>query len=122
MLSNLIQAKGPFTENTPIIKKWPDDNMKLAKIAVQINPAFNPIICRNPSDYSEGFLQENSQKQIQIGPSSFYIGWSGILELSDIEIFKEDLDLVYFLQNEPSTTIVDLIFEQIIVKEDDYGN
>lgn len=112
MLSNIMQVKGPFTANAPIIKKWPNDNMKLSKVAVQINPAFNPVICRNPSDYSEGFLQEQGQKQIKIGSSSFYIGWSGILELSDIEIFKEDMNLIYFLQDEPTTTIVDLIFEQ----------
>ena len=45
------------------------------------------------------------------------MGWTGILELSDLKISTED-DF-YFLQKEPESTIVDLILDK---KEVTNGN
>lgn len=120
MAMNLIQKRGPFNAGTSIYT-WTDKNILIKKIAVQINPSDQPIICRNTKDYSEDFLQTSNQRKnqrkIKIGNNEFYMGWTGILELSDLEINTED-DF-YFLQEEPESTIVDLILDK---KEVTNGN
>lgn len=116
MAMNLIQKRGPFNAGASIYT-WTDKNILIKKIAIQISPSDQPIICRDTKDYSNDFLQKSSQRKIKIGDSEFYMGWTGILELSDLEIDTED-DF-YFLQQEPESTIVDLILDK---KEITNGN
>ena len=117
MAVNIIQLRGPFKTGVSFlneIKNW-KDNYIIETLAIQINPYKAPILNRNTKDYQEEFaeglkaaicLEQNNVQNI------FKIGYTGVLELSGMSINKDSK--IYFLQDEPDTTLVDII----LIKED----
>lgn len=116
MATNIIQLRGPFKAGVSFlneIKNW-NDNYIIETLAIQINPYEVPILNRSTRDYQESFteglkticLEQNNVQNI------FKIGYTGVFELSGVSVNKNSK--IYFLQDEPDTTLVDII----LIKED----
>lgn len=108
----LIQVVGPFLQGSSIFNDlpWKIDNeeQKIEKIAIQIAPNDLPIVDRNSPTCPANFLSETIERKIKLGSyGDFNIGFTGVFELDEIEILQEDE--VYFYQNEPETTIIDIV-------------
>ena len=85
----LIQVVGPFSQGSSIFNDL-------------------PIVDRNSSTCPANFLSETIERKIKLGNyGDFNIGFTGVFELDEIEILQEDE--VYFYQNEPETTIIDIV-------------
>lgn len=86
MSGNYIQIQGPFSKN--------DDLISVIKTKF-----------KNSFEYIERIgIQTNPTNKININGQIFEIGKTGILEFSEVKIIS-----LYFIQDEPESTLIDCI-------------
>lgn len=85
MNDKLIQLRGPFTANQDIISALLKENSDISYIK-QVG------------------IQAKSTHQCKINTHIFEIGKTEMLEFNEVQIKS-----LYFLQNEPESTIIDLL-------------
>lgn len=123
-----VQLKGPFTEDDNLLtlielEKTFDihdsstgntqqvtENRFIKKIGIQITPE---------ASFEAQVLMPEARHRIQIGGSGddiFTIGATGILEMDNLRLDKNELDNnFHFLQKENELTLVDLVLDTNII-------
>ena len=113
----LIQLVGPFFQGSSIVLDLPwgegAEKQKIEKIAIQIASNDAPMVERDAPTCPADFLSKNIKRKIRLGNyGDFNIGFTGILELDELELLQGDE--IHFLQDEPETTIVDIVLTKAI--------
>lgn len=112
--SFFIQLQGPFKKDQPIFgSSIIQGKETLKRIAIQTNFESTPGLLSNRNDtHQQNKADENVPPihQIRLGVlGTFAIGATGILEIHDLDLNAGDLNNSYFLQDEPASTIIDLL-------------
>lgn len=125
----LVQLQGPFSadekdENYNLLKKielektfqihdsatggYKDvtESRFIKKIGIQITPE---------ASFEAQVLMPKSRHEIQIGDNIFTVGGTGILEIDNLRLTKNDILTIHFLQNENELTLVDFILDTNII-------
>ena len=112
--SFFIQLQGPFKKGYSIFgSSLIQGKETLKRIAIQTNFESTPGVLSNQGDADQqNKVDENVSPihQIHLGVlGTFAIGATGILEIHDLDLNAGDLNNSYFLQDEPASTIIDLL-------------
>lgn len=112
--SFFIQLQGPFKKGYSIFgSSLIQGKETLKRIAIQTNFESTPGVLSNQGDADQqNRVDENVSPihQIHLGVlGTFAIGATGILEIHDLDLNAGDLNNSYFLQDEPASTIIDLL-------------
>ena len=112
--SFFIQLQGPFKKGYSIFgSSLIQGKETLKRIAIQINFESTPGLLSNTADTDQQNKADKNVSpihQIRLGKlGTFAIGATGILEIHNLDLNASDLNNSYFLQDEPASTIIDLL-------------
>ena len=112
--SFFIQLQGPFKKDHPIFgSSIIQGKETLKRIAIQTNFESAPGLLSNQDGADQqNKVDENVSPihQVHLGIlGTFAIGATGVLEIHDLDLNAGDLNNSYFLQDEPASTIIDLL-------------
>lgn len=115
--SFFIQLQGPFKKDHPIFgSSIIQGKETLKRIAIQTNFESAPGLLLLSNKEEDTDQQNKADKnvspihQIRLGElGTFAIGATGVLEIHDLDLNAGDLNNSYFLQDEPASTVIDLL-------------